>query len=92
MDKNKIIVLLVAALAVLSIALVALLLKDASKANSKPEYDSKTSVATNCRAYVQSAVDEWHYDIKNTEETLSELERNCGVTGILWEHKYEPEN
>lgn len=52
--------------------------------NSKEEFGSESGLPSNCRAYVQVAIDSYHAKQYTAEETLDGLERNCGKNGQLW--------
>ena len=52
--------------------------------NAKPLYGQGSGLPVNCRAYVQVAVDEYRAKTYTAEETISALERNCGINGISW--------
>lgn len=52
--------------------------------NSKPTYGESLGLPSNCRAYVQVAVDGYRSKTYTAEETMAGLERNCGVRGQLW--------
>ncbi len=54
--------------------------------NSKPEFGSETGLPSNCRAYVQVAIDSYRSKQYTAEETIAGLERNCGQNGHLWAH------
>lgn len=53
--------------------------------NSKPEYGSDSGLPSNCRSYVQVSVDSWRASEYETEEIMNALERNCGISGHLWD-------
>ena len=52
--------------------------------NSKAEFGSETGLPSNCRAYVQVAIDSYRAKQYSAEETFAGLERNCGLNGQLW--------
>ena len=52
--------------------------------NSKPTYGESTGLPSNCRAYVQVAVDSYRNKQYTADETMAGLERNCGANGHLW--------
>lgn len=52
--------------------------------NSRPIYGSESGLPVNCRAYVQVAIDGYHSKRYTADETISGLERNCGVNGYIW--------
>lgn len=55
--------------------------------NSKPVYGDASGLPTNCRAYIQVAVNEWRKGTYDTDTTMNAIERNCGESGSLWEYK-----
>lgn len=52
--------------------------------NSKAEFGSESGLPSNCRAYVQKAIDSYHAKQYSAEATFDGLERNCGKNGQLW--------
>ena len=52
--------------------------------NAKAEFGSETGLPSNCRAYVQVAIDSYRAKQYTAEETFAGLERNCGQNGNLW--------
>lgn len=52
--------------------------------NAKAEFGSETGLPSNCRAYVQVAIDSYKAKQYTAEETFAGLERNCGQSGNLW--------
>ncbi|WP_083518514.1 hypothetical protein [Dechloromonas denitrificans] len=52
--------------------------------NSKPTFGESTGLPSNCRAYVQAAVDAYRNKEYSADETMAAIERNCGVNGNLW--------
>lgn len=52
--------------------------------NSKPTYGESTGLASNCRTYVQVAIDAYRNKEYSADETMAGLDRNCGVNGSLW--------
>lgn len=64
--------------------LAALFCLTACDPNAKPTYGESTGLPSNCRAYVQVAVDAYRNKEYTTDETMAGLERNCGVNGHLW--------
>lgn len=46
-----------------------------------------TGLPSNCRAFVQYAIDSWESKEYNAADTFSSLERNCGVVGSLWDYR-----
>ncbi|TXI96944.1 MAG: kynureninase [Burkholderiaceae bacterium] len=52
--------------------------------NAKPEYGS-TGLPKNCRAYVQSAINDYRAKKYTADEVMTGLERNCGEHGITWD-------
>ncbi|MBE0407928.1 kynureninase [Psychrobacter sp. AOP22-C1-22] len=65
----------------------AMLLTSCADNNSEPKYGESSGLSTNCRAYVQAAIDEWRNGSSNTEDTMNALERNCGIHGHLWDYR-----
>jgi hypothetical protein len=55
--------------------------------NDKPLYGKETGLPSNCRAYVQVAVDSYRQKQYTAEEVMAGLERNCGAAGALWTTK-----
>lgn len=51
--------------------------------NAKPEY-GETGLPKNCRAYVQSAINDYKAKRYSADEVMAGLERNCGEHGISW--------
>lgn len=64
--------------------LTAVFFLSACDPNSKPTYGESTGLPSNCRAYVQVAVDAYRNKEYSADETMAGLERNCGVNGHLW--------
>jgi hypothetical protein len=64
--------------------LPAVFLLSACDPNSKPTYGESTGLPSNCRAYVQVAIDAYRNKEYTVDETMAGLERNCGVNGNLW--------
>ncbi len=52
--------------------------------NAKTSYGTETGLPSNCRAYVQFAIDSYRSEQYTAEETFAGLERNCGQHGHLW--------
>lgn len=52
--------------------------------NEKATYGSQTGLPSNCRAYVQFAIDSYRSKQYTADETFAGLERNCGQQGHLW--------
>lgn len=65
-------------------ALTTVFFLSACDPNSKPKYGESTELPSNCRAYVQVAVDAYRNKEYSADETMAGLERNCGVNGQLW--------
>ncbi len=65
-------------------ALTALLCLSACDPNSEPVYGESTGLPSNCRAYVQVAVNAYRNKEYTADETMVGLERNCGANGHLW--------
>jgi hypothetical protein len=57
--------------------------------NSTPVYGASSGLPVNCRAYVQVAVDGYRAKKYTAEETMSGLERNCGLSGSAWKDNRE---
>lgn len=53
--------------------------------NGAPTYGT-LGLPVNCRAYVQSAIDGYRTNRYNATESMSGLERNCGVAGNAWKN------
>lgn len=68
-------------------SLASLFLLAACDPNAKPTYGESTGLPSNCRAYVQVAVDGYRSKQFTAEETMAGLERNCGASGHLWGQK-----
>lgn len=66
---------------------VTILCLTACDLNSKPAYGESTGLPSNCRAYVQVAVNAYRNKEYTTDETMAGLERNCGANGHLWGQK-----
>lgn len=64
--------------------LTAVFFLSACDPNSKPTYGESSGLPSNCRAYVQVAVDAYRNKEYTADETMAGLERNCGVNGHLW--------
>lgn len=54
--------------------------------NDKPIYGEKSGLPVNCRAYVQISVDAYRARQYSAEDTMSGLERNCGLHGYAWKN------
>ena len=52
--------------------------------NSKPIYGKESGLPSNCRAYVQAAIDGYRSKQYTADQTMAGLERNCGVNGSSW--------
>ena len=52
--------------------------------NMEPRYGESSGLPSNCRAYIQVAVDGFRAKKYTAEETMAGLERNCGAHGHLW--------
>lgn len=50
--------------------------------NAKPEFVD--GAPSNCRAYVQVAVDGYRAGQYTADDAIAGLERNCGASGQLW--------
>lgn len=44
-----------------------------------------SGLPSNCRAYVQYAIDAYRKQEYSADDTMIGLERNCGSNGSLWE-------
>lgn len=51
--------------------------------NSQPRY-GETGLPSNCRAFVQYAINTYRAGQYTAEETINSLERNCGINGHSW--------
>lgn len=58
--------------------------KKVSDKNATPTY-GETGLPSNCRAYVQYAIDSYKQGLYNADETMQAIERNCGKDGWLWQ-------
>lgn len=67
-----------------TVSLLAFFLLSACDQNTKPIYGESTGLPSNCRAYVQVAIDAYRNKEYSADETMAGLERNCGVNGNLW--------
>ena len=54
-----------------------------SDPNSVPRV-GPSGLPSNCRAFVQYAIDEYRAGKYSADETFNSIERNCGVVGHLW--------
>jgi hypothetical protein len=52
--------------------------------NAEPKYGN-AGLPSNCRAYVQVAVESYREKKYTPDETMAGLERNCGLHGHLWQ-------
>lgn len=52
--------------------------------NEKATYGTETGLPSNCRAYIQFAIDSYRSKQYTANETFAALERNCGQQGHLW--------
>lgn len=75
MNKNTVIGLLLAVIVYL------LLYRD--DPNSKPVYGD-TGLPRNCRAYVQTVINDYRAHKYGADESFNGLERNCGLYGYSW--------
>ena len=69
---------------IMVVSMMALFFLAGCDPNSKPTYGESTGLSSNCRAYVQVAVDAYRNKEYAADETMAGLERNCGVNGHLW--------
>lgn len=53
--------------------------------NAAPEY-GQTGLPKNCRAYVQTAINEYRNKVHTIDEAMNGIERNCGVAGHTWKN------
>jgi len=53
--------------------------------NDKPEY-GPTGFASNCRAYIQEAVNGYRSRQYTADEAMNGIERNCGAAGQSWKN------
>lgn len=51
--------------------------------NAKAEY-GESGLPKNCRAYVQTAINDYKAKKYSPDEIMAGLERNCGEHGISW--------
>lgn len=56
--------------------------------NMLPELGEESRLPANCRAYVQWAIDDYRMGKYTADQTFAGLERNCGMHGQLWSHKF----
>jgi len=52
--------------------------------NAEPTYGKESGLPSNCRAYVQYAIDAYRARQYTADETMAGLERNCGLFGYTW--------
>ncbi len=52
--------------------------------NDVPRYGKQSGLPSNCRAYVQFAIDEYRAGKHTANATMAGLERNCGANGSTW--------
>lgn len=52
--------------------------------NVKPTY-GKSGLPSNCRAYIQYAINSYRQGEYSVDDTMTAMERNCGINGWLWE-------
>lgn len=55
--------------------------------NAAPAFGKESGLPSNCRAFVQYAVDSYRRGEYAADPTFSALERNCGAHGNLWASK-----
>lgn len=78
------------------LTLIAFILLGCSKPNSKAEY-GETGLPKNCRAIIQTNINEYKKIISSGEDyesqifdidgVMKSIERNCGEYGYSWEYK-----
>lgn len=51
--------------------------------NAKPTY-GKSGLPSNCRAYIQYAINGYRQGQYSADDTMAAMERNCGINGWLW--------
>jgi hypothetical protein len=51
--------------------------------NATPRY-GETGLPANCRAYIQSAINDYRAKKYTADDTFNAIERNCGVAGHTW--------
>ena len=54
--------------------------------NAAPRFGA-SGAPSNCRAYVQVAIDGYRRGDYSAAAAMAGLERNCGATGYLWGYK-----
>jgi len=52
--------------------------------NAKPIYGKESGLPLNCRAYVQVVIDSYRAKKYSVEDSITGLERNCGINGLAW--------
>ena len=52
--------------------------------NAKAVYGDQTDLPVNCRAYVQTAIDDYRQHKYSADDAFAGLERNCGLYGAIW--------
>lgn len=52
--------------------------------NAKPIYGKESGLPVNCRAYVQVVIDAYRAKQYSAEDSMTGLERNCGIDGLAW--------
>ena len=55
----------------------------AADSNAKPAY-GESGLPSNCRAYIQYAIDSYRQGQYSADDTMTAMERNCGINGWLW--------
>lgn len=55
----------------------------AADPNAKPAY-GESGLPSNCRAYIQYAIDSYRQGEYSADDTMTAMERNCGINGWLW--------
>jgi hypothetical protein len=68
----------------LSFTVLLLIGCDSTVDNTKAQFGKETGLPSNCRAYVQVAIESYRSKSYTADETITGLERNCGANGSLW--------
>ncbi len=55
--------------------------------NDAPVYGAQSGLPVNCRAYVQTSINEYRAGKFSANDMVAGLERNCGANGQIWKNR-----